>query len=212
MIADDNTVACTFCFDNRGEIVPATKLAPQFSGGDDDRPAEWVPVCEMHFDDWYEDIDEPNRLPWFRLDGATWHVGITDPSALLKDFTNAEILTVIKGVERLYNAELDTDLPSEFGHTLKALNIVANERDLAFDEDDSRRCGECDAELSERGWVPPDALPEHTLRGVARYAATPADEWLRTYKIALAKGQAVLAVWRAGAARGMYIDLSALAV
>lgn len=45
--------------------VPATRVAPQHDGGDEDRPAVWVPVCDMHFEDWYEDVDDP--LPAFAL-------------------------------------------------------------------------------------------------------------------------------------------------
>lgn len=58
---------CGFCWNNHEEATPATFVAPQHTGGDTDKPAAWVPVCDMHFEDWYEDIDREDRLPAFRL-------------------------------------------------------------------------------------------------------------------------------------------------
>lgn len=47
----------------------ATVVAPQYTGGDEDRPATWVPVCDAHFgDDWYAEC--PTRLPAFKIERA----------------------------------------------------------------------------------------------------------------------------------------------
>ncbi len=51
---------CTFCWHNLAERVNATALAPQElpSGA-----TEWVPTCDMHREDWWEDETPPeNRL------------------------------------------------------------------------------------------------------------------------------------------------------
>lgn len=57
---------CKFCFYNQGQETPAELLAPQYHGGDDNVPAEWVPTCRAHFgneDSWWEGIPEHMRLP-----------------------------------------------------------------------------------------------------------------------------------------------------
>lgn len=59
--------ACKFCLKQLGVAVPATHVAPQHDGGDVDRPAVWVPVCDDHFAEWYTEIEPENRLPAFDL-------------------------------------------------------------------------------------------------------------------------------------------------
>lgn len=61
----DARLHCYFCWHTHEEATPATTLAPQHTGGNLEEPAEWRPVCDMHFDGWYDDVDEP--LPAFRL-------------------------------------------------------------------------------------------------------------------------------------------------
>jgi hypothetical protein len=59
----DPRLCCEFC----DEPTRATMLAPQHTGGDVDRPAHWVPVCDEHFANWYADVGEDERLPVFVL-------------------------------------------------------------------------------------------------------------------------------------------------
>lgn len=61
----DPRVCCQFCFKHGSKLVTATRIAPQHSGGDEDRPATWVPVCDPHHEHWYDDIDEERILPTF---------------------------------------------------------------------------------------------------------------------------------------------------
>jgi hypothetical protein len=63
----DPRLSCKFCFVNGGTVVMASRIAPQHSGGDEDKPAGWVPVCEAHYSDWYEEIDRDDRLPSFMV-------------------------------------------------------------------------------------------------------------------------------------------------
>lgn len=63
----DPRLYCMFCWTNHGSPEPATVVAPQHTGGDTDKPAAWVPVCDTHFENWYDDVDADERLPAFRL-------------------------------------------------------------------------------------------------------------------------------------------------
>lgn len=59
---------CRFCVRMQWRRKDATKLAPQFDGGDPDRPAIWVPVCDDHFAEWYKGA--PFHLPAFDMPTA----------------------------------------------------------------------------------------------------------------------------------------------
>ena len=59
-------LSCKFCWKDN-VAVKATRSAPQFDGGDEDCPAVWVPVCDSHFNNWYEDIEPGMILPAFVL-------------------------------------------------------------------------------------------------------------------------------------------------
>lgn len=48
---------------------PATYVAAQHTGGDEDRPATWVPICDEHVATWYEDVPADEWLPIFPLAG-----------------------------------------------------------------------------------------------------------------------------------------------
>lgn len=55
---------CRICFEGiegaalgpEGTLRPATRLAPRHTGGNDDEPAEWIPICEAHVAGWYDDM------------------------------------------------------------------------------------------------------------------------------------------------------------
>lgn len=59
---------CKFCLEFNDEEKPAAFAAPQYDGGDDDRPCVWVPVCDYHFSGWYDETAEEDRLPAFKID------------------------------------------------------------------------------------------------------------------------------------------------
>ncbi len=59
------TMACKFCLDWSNEVRPAEVVAGQYTGGDDDLPATWVPVCGYHFVSWFDEVDNP--LPYFNI-------------------------------------------------------------------------------------------------------------------------------------------------
>lgn len=63
----DPRLDCKFCLKFADKAVPATTLAPQHDGGDEDRPAIWVPVCDPHFSTWYDGEPEDRHLPSFKL-------------------------------------------------------------------------------------------------------------------------------------------------
>lgn len=58
-------IGCKYCAELHGHKEKATKIAPQYVGGDDDFHVEWVAVCDFHFEDWYESIAKDRRLPAF---------------------------------------------------------------------------------------------------------------------------------------------------
>jgi len=60
---------CKFCLKFSEQETPATYAAPQYDGGDTDQPCVWVPVCDYHFDGWYDNVDEcgEDRLPAFKI-------------------------------------------------------------------------------------------------------------------------------------------------
>lgn len=58
-------VECEFCYD--AEPSPAVVIAP-IQWVIYTKSPTWVPVCERHFDGWYDRVPEPQRLPAFRLD------------------------------------------------------------------------------------------------------------------------------------------------
>lgn len=68
-------MSCRICFDGVegaatgpvGTLVPASRLAPRHVGGNEDEPGEWIPICEAHVADWYEDVPESERMPMLRL-------------------------------------------------------------------------------------------------------------------------------------------------
>ncbi len=69
---EPQVLGCTFCWKNYGRFVKAIIVAPQYTGGDDDEPATWVPTCDVHFEDWYtefegDDMPFEDKLPFFRL-------------------------------------------------------------------------------------------------------------------------------------------------
>lgn len=55
--AGDPRLSCWF------DGSPSVALAPRHSGGDVDRPAHWVPVCQHHADHWHDETDEAEHLP-----------------------------------------------------------------------------------------------------------------------------------------------------
>lgn len=56
--ADDARMECWFC-----PGVQSVALAPRHTGGDEDRPAHWVPVCDRHYEQWHNEVDAAERLP-----------------------------------------------------------------------------------------------------------------------------------------------------
>ena len=60
----DPRMCCKFCF-KEDRLVPAIFLAPHHDGGDVDRPANWVPICDDHAQTWYDDTTEEEKLPMF---------------------------------------------------------------------------------------------------------------------------------------------------
>ncbi len=65
----DPRLCCKFCLNWESKYVSATRIAPQHTGGDEDIPATWVPVCEEHYKDWDEGVADDDTLPsyWFSL-------------------------------------------------------------------------------------------------------------------------------------------------
>lgn len=61
---EDPRLGCWFC----GE--EATALAPRHSGGDDDVPAHWLPVCEHHEAHWHNQAGAGERLPIIPRNGV----------------------------------------------------------------------------------------------------------------------------------------------
>lgn len=59
---------CRICFNHRNrEMVQAVKVAPQWTGGNEDEPATWIPVCAYHFEHWFDRCDENEKLPAFDI-------------------------------------------------------------------------------------------------------------------------------------------------
>lgn len=57
-----------------GTLTPATFLMPRHRDGDEDRPAEWLPVCMTHAREWWSDTPIDERLP--KIDFArAWAAG-----------------------------------------------------------------------------------------------------------------------------------------
>jgi hypothetical protein len=54
---EDPRLGCWFCGD------PSVALAPRQSGGDEDVPAHWLPVCQDHVASWHDETDAAERLP-----------------------------------------------------------------------------------------------------------------------------------------------------
>lgn len=54
---EDPRMGCWFC----GH--PSVALAPRHSGGDEDVPAHWLPVCEQHLEHWHDEVDAGEALP-----------------------------------------------------------------------------------------------------------------------------------------------------
>lgn len=49
----------------------AVAVAPRHSGGDTDRAAHWIPVCEEHAERWHDETANDEQLPLFALPGAS---------------------------------------------------------------------------------------------------------------------------------------------
>lgn len=65
----DARLECWFC-----PGVESVALAPRHSGGDEDVPAHWLPVCEEHLAGWFGRIENSpipadERLPLIPRDG-----------------------------------------------------------------------------------------------------------------------------------------------
>ena len=67
MVKDERTM-CRICWDALNKKVKATHVMPRHTDGNDDEPAEWVPTCTRHIEDWYEDVPPHEMLPPFKLD------------------------------------------------------------------------------------------------------------------------------------------------
>lgn len=65
---------CCICWKAGNKSVSARYIAGRYAGGDEDVPAEWVPICAKHAKNWWEDGDERvplnKRLPMFRINGG----------------------------------------------------------------------------------------------------------------------------------------------
>ena len=46
-----------------GTLAPAAFLMPRHRDGDECCPAEWLPVCDTHASEWYDDMPIDERLP-----------------------------------------------------------------------------------------------------------------------------------------------------
>ena len=71
-------IPCCFCSQN-GVIRKATICAPQYDGGDFDESVTFRSVCPSHFELWYDDIPENERIPAFALTAAQ-HAAHPEPS------------------------------------------------------------------------------------------------------------------------------------
>lgn len=65
----DPRLDCWFC-----PGVTSVALAPRHSGGDEDCPAHWVPVCQRHMEQWHNEIDAEERLPIIPRNGVALSV------------------------------------------------------------------------------------------------------------------------------------------
>lgn len=65
-------IRCKFCWENSGEDVQATVVAPQIRDREKGE-VEWFPVCRTHFSGWF---DDSQVLPHFDLsvDRTTYHI------------------------------------------------------------------------------------------------------------------------------------------
>lgn len=68
----DARTECWFC-----PGVQAVALAPRHTGGDEDEPAHWIPVCEEHLARWHDEVDAHERLPII----PRWGVGLSKEHA-----------------------------------------------------------------------------------------------------------------------------------
>jgi hypothetical protein len=79
--SEDPIFGCWFCG------TPSVALAARYSGGDEDIPAHWLPVCATHLKGWHDDVADEDALPVIPREG----VGLTFPlvrallAALLDD-------------------------------------------------------------------------------------------------------------------------------
>jgi hypothetical protein len=98
-------IPCCFCSQD-GVIRKATICAPQYDGGDFDESVTFRSVCPSHFERWYDDIPENERIPAFALT-ADQHAAHPEPSiaaaapaapAAVK-MTAAELLTKFPDME-----------------------------------------------------------------------------------------------------------------
>lgn len=121
----DPRFACWFC----GEASVA--LAPTHSGGDEDVPAHWLPVCQSHRDQWHSGIDAAERMPIIPRDGVALS---KDQAESASDAIQEWLATDMSGQDN----DLMVDARDAIRTGLLALNKLESEDPTPDDLSDTR--------------------------------------------------------------------------
>lgn len=113
---EDPLFGCWFCG------APSVAIAARYSGGDEDVPAHWLPVCATHLENWHADVPDEDSLPVIpreavALTGQQARVilaAILEDGGYLRECVNQEVdglddaITALQSALRFINPEADS--------------------------------------------------------------------------------------------------------
>lgn len=113
---EDPLFGCWFCGN------PSVALAARYSGGDEDVPAHWLPVCATHLENWHADVPDEDSLPVIpreavALTARQAHVilaAVLEDGGYLRECVNQEVdglddaIDALQSALRFINPELES--------------------------------------------------------------------------------------------------------